>query len=90
MKYIGETSKSVGERFAQHRGYVNTYQNKIDADKRTEATGDHFNLPGHSISDMKLQIVEKVFDKSKAVRLSREKLYINLFESDHRGINRKR
>ena len=90
MKYVGETSKSLGERFSQHRGYVNTYQNKTDAGKRTEATGDHFNLPSHSISDMRLQIVEKVFDKSKAVRLQREKLYINFFESDHRGINRKK
>ena len=86
---MGETSKEVGHRFAHHRGYVNTYQRKVDAGKRTEATGEHFNLPGHSLSDMALQIVEKVFDKSKAVRLNREKLYINLFESEHRGINRK-
>ena len=62
QKYVGETSKELGQRFAQHPGYVNTYQGKI---------------------------VEKVFDKSKAVRLIREKLYINLFESEHRGINRK-
>ena len=77
------------ERFAQHRSYVNTYQNKIDNDKRVEATGELFSLPGHSLSDMQLQMIEQVFDKSEAVRLAREKMYINLFEAETRGINRK-
>ena len=68
---------------------MNSYQNKIATDKRVETTGEHFNLPGHSLSDMQIQIVEKVFSKSEAVRLTRERLYINFFEAENRGMNRK-
>ena len=68
---------------------MNSYQSKIAAGKRIEATGAHFNLPGHSLSDMQLQIIEKVFDKSEAVRLTRERLYINLFEAENLGMNKK-
>ena len=32
QKYVGETSKELGQRFAQHRGYVNTYQGKNDVE----------------------------------------------------------
>ena len=44
---------------------------------------------GHSLSDMQLQIIEKVFDKSEAVRLTRERQYINLFEAENLGMNKK-
>ena len=89
QKYVGQTKKTIAERFSQHRGYVNSYQSKIATGKRIEATGAHFNLPGHSLSDMKLQVIEKVFDKSEAVRLTRERLYINLFEAENLGMNKK-
>ena len=88
MKF-GTTGNSISSRFGQHRGYVNQYKTKIEAGKIPEATGEHFNLPIHSISDMSLQIVEKVFSKSKAVREQREKMYINYFESETKGINRR-
>ena len=66
--------KSVAFRFSQHRGYVNNFQKHKEAGKRIEATGEHFNLSGHScVQDMRFQIVEKVFQISKAVRLIREK-----------------
>ena len=59
--------------------------------KKTQATGDHFNLPGHSgVRDMRLQVLEKVFVKSKALRLVREALYIKEFQSEHKGMNRKK
>ena len=38
---------------------------------------------------MKFQVIEKVFDKDKAIRLAREKIYINFFETEFRGMNRK-
>ena len=50
---IGETSKTLSQRFAQHRGYVG---NK-ELDK---ATGAHFNLPGHTMADIKVTKVEKI------------------------------
>ena len=90
QQYIGETEKEGAFRFAKHRGYVNNFQKHKEAGKRIEATGEHFNLPGHSgVQDMRFQIVEKVFQKSKAVRLIREKKFIQEFQSEHLGINRK-
>ena len=90
QQYIGETAKQASFRFSQHRGYSNNFEQHKEAGKRIEATGEHFNLPGHSgVRDMKFQIIEKVFEKSKAVRLVREKKYIQEFQSEHLGINKK-
>ena len=52
MKYVGETKRILKYRFAEHRGYVN------NSDET--ATGQHFNLPGHSLSDLTVTILEKV------------------------------
>ena len=38
-----------------------------------KATGWHFNKKGHSVSDMKVSILEKVFSTDEALRLEREK-----------------
>ena len=40
-------------RLAEHRGYINNQVIGI-------TTSDHFNLPGHSLADMKVTILEKV------------------------------
>ena len=45
-RYIGER-ENVKNHFLQHLGYV---KNNI----LTQATGSHFNLPGHDISNMTL------------------------------------
>ena len=50
-QYIGETGKTLSQRFAQHRGYV---RNNI-AEK---ANGAHYNIPGHTMADMKITILE--------------------------------
>ena len=90
-QYVGETEKEAGFRFSQHRGYVNNFEKHVREGKRTEPTGEHFNLPGHSgVSDMKLQIVEKLFSNSTGMRKTRESMYIRDFHSEHSGINRKK
>ena len=80
-QYVGETKRTANDRFGNHRGYVNN--NKDD-----KATGHHFNLPGHSISDMKFQIIEKVHNKDPFFRKEREKMYINKLNTKLKGINR--
>ena len=47
MQYVGESQATLNQRFLQHRGYV---RNK-ELDK---VTGEHFNKPGHDMSDMKI------------------------------------
>ena len=80
QQYIGQTHKSLKERFNQHRGYVRN-------SKLEKATGMHFNLPGHSSSDMKV-IVEKVHNRDDFFRKRRESIYIQKFNTKHKGINR--
>ena len=40
--YIGESKETLEKRFSQHLGYVKRHEDT--------ATGNHFNLPGHSTS----------------------------------------
>ena len=48
QKYIWETERNITTRIMEHRGYIINFKHK--------ATGDHFNLPGHSVKDMKYTI----------------------------------
>ena len=74
MQYIGETERSLQEGFSEHKKYVIRRQ-------KSKATGLHFNLPGHSISDMKVTIIEKVHSLAPLVRKEREELYIRKFNT---------
>ena len=64
QKYIGETERELRERISEHRGYI---YNKI----LSQATGAHFNLPGHSLSDMMVTILEKVKSQDELYRKER-------------------
>ena len=50
--------------------------------------GWHFNKKGHSVSDMIVSIVEKVFSTNEALRLERESHFINKFNTKYKGLNR--
>ena len=80
-QYIGETGRSIKERFLEHKGYVS---NKM----LTKATGAHFNQRGHSISDMQITIIEKVFNPDPQFWKQREKMFINKFNTRYKGINK--
>ena len=81
QQYIGETERTLKERFAEHRGYV---KNKI----LSKATGKHFNEVGHRESDMTITILEKVFNTNPQYRKQREKMWINKFNTKYKGLNR--
>ena len=81
QQYIGETDRSLKERFLEHKGYVN---NRLVS----KATGLHFNEKGHTISDMEVTVVEKIFNVDPQFRKQREKMFINKFNTNYRGINR--
>ena len=80
MKYIGETKRILKFRLAEHRGYVNN-----DDDT---ATGQHFNLPGHSLSDLTVTILEKVRSNDDLYRRERERYFIRKFNTYYKGLNR--
>ena len=81
-QYIGESDRTLQERFSEHRGYVkNEHLNK--------ATGEHFNKPGHQLSDMRVSILEKIFSTDPAVRKERELHFIKQMNTKYKGMNRK-
>ena len=54
----GETDGTLKERFREHRGYVT-------AKMENKATGKHFNKPGHSVNDMTVTVIEKIFNNDR-------------------------
>ena len=80
-KYIGETGRMLKARLADHRGYINNQVVSV-------TTGDHFNLPGHSLANMKIQILERVKINSNQYRKERESYLINKFNTHYEGLNR--
>ena len=73
--------KKFQDRFANHRGYVNNKD-------FSQPTGRHFNSRGHSISDMSVVIVEKVYKfEDRLLREERESHYIREFNSRVKGLN---
>ena len=81
QRYIGETKRPLRTRLANHRGYVVNHH--ID-----QATGAHFSLPGHNVSNMKITILEQVKFNNEAYRKQREKYFINKFNTLYEGLNR--
>ena len=79
--YIGQSKNSLKERFSDHRGYVNT-------SKLHQATGAHWNLPGHKVSDMGITVLEKIKSKDPFYRKERDKYFINKFEARTKSLNK--
>ena len=55
-KNIGESERSIKDRISEHITYIRT-KNK------SQATGEYFNLPGHSLYDMEAIGLEIVYKK---------------------------
>ena len=68
QKYIGETGRLMKHRFSEHRGYVNNQVKSV-------ATAEHFNLPGHSLANMTMTILEQVKKKNHVKKGKRKVLH---------------
>ena len=55
---------------------------------KSKATGYHFNLPGHSIANLTVTILEKVKKHDEQYRKQREKYFIKKFNTYYKGLNR--
>ena len=83
QRYVGETGRVFKFRLYEHRGYIS---NKDES----QATGAHFNLPGHSLANMKCTIIEQVTTKSEAYRKQREQFFIRKLNTFHNGLNKQK
>ena len=79
-KYIGESHRKLKDRIQEHKGYVNNRH-------LNQPTGYHFNQPGHTLSDMKIVILEKVQKHDTFYRKEREKYLIRKFNTYNKGMN---
>ena len=80
-QYIGETNRSLRDRVSEHKGYIRTK-------KLNQATGAHFNLPGHSVSDMTVMAIQQIFERGTLYRKEMEKEHISNFNTFHKGMNK--
>ena len=80
--YIGETERSLKDRVCEHLGYINTKNKKQPA-------GEHFNLSGHTKSDLKVTILERVYKYDPQYRKERESFLIRKFNTFYNGLNKK-
>ena len=81
--YIGETGRILKFRLDEHRGYINTQD-------ESQATGLHFNLPGHSLANLKVSILEQVKINNEQYRKERESFYIRKLNTFYRGMNKQK
>ena len=56
----------------------------------TEPSGEHFNLPGHSVADIEGIVIEQVKNKDPFVLKAREHHLIKKFDTFYNGLNRER
>ena len=79
-KYVGETGRMLKARLSDHRGYISNQVVAI-------STGDHFNLPGHSLAPLNITILERVKEDNENYR-KKEKhiLSTNLTHSTRESI----
>ena len=62
----------------------------VSANLRNKATGQHFNEPEHSVSDMTITVIEKIFKMDPQYRKQREKMFmkLNRFNTRYKGPNK--
>ena len=80
-KYIGETERELKDRISDHKTYIRS-------EKLNQPVGEHFNLPGHSIDNLTVIILEKVKVNNELYRKEREKYLIRKFDTYHNGMNK--
>ena len=80
-KYIGFTTRQLKHRVAEHKGYIS---NQVTS----RATGAHWNLPGHSLANLKVTVLEQSKSRDEEYIREREKYFIRKFDTFNDGINR--
>ena len=78
-RYIGETEIYLHDKICEHIGDV---RNK----NIEKSVGNHFNLPGHTLSNMIVTTLEKVNVNNTQYRKEREKYLIRKFNIFYSGL----
>ena len=68
-QYVGQTTRKLVKRISEHI-------NDIKNNKTDKICGAHFNTKGHSLDNLRVQVIEKVIPNNSHTLLEREKLWI--------------
>ncbi|XP_073188346.1 uncharacterized protein [Lepidochelys kempii] len=79
--YIGQTGQSLRKRINGHKSDVKNYNIH-------KPVGEHFNLSGHAITDMKIAILQQKNFKSRLQRETAELEFICKLDTINLGLNR--
>ncbi|MDF8086877.1 GIY-YIG nuclease family protein, partial [Listeria monocytogenes] len=79
--YIGQTGQSLRKRINGHKSDVKNYNIH-------KPVGEHFNLSGHAITDMKVAILKQKNFKSRLQRETAELEFICKLDTINLGLNR--
>ena len=74
------TTRTFKKRFSEHRDYPKR-------DVLTEPSGEHFSKRGHSVADLKGQVLEVVKSKDPFILKARESYLIKKFDTFRNGLN---
>ena len=77
QRFIGTSGRQLKHRLADHRGYI-----------INQVAGPHFNLPGHSLADLSVSVLEQTRNSDEEYRYEREKYFIRKFDTFNNGINK--
>ena len=78
--YIGETSRRACSRFQEHRGYINQRVT-------SQPSGLHFTSIGHTLADIRIQVIEQVRPHDDFIRKARESYWISQYRATTKGNN---
>ena len=78
--YLGETEIMLKIHLADHCGYVSNQT-------LGKATGEHFSLPGHSLSHLSISFIEQSKRNKILYRKEREEHHINPFKTFYKCLN---
>ena len=80
--YVGETGRQLKERLEEHLRDI-----RLNRDK---AVSFHYNSKGHSVENVRVTLLEKVYGQSKSLRLIREAAWIDKLGTKYpSGLNSK-
>ena len=74
LQYIGETKRSLKDRFNEHR---RTIDNPNTKSKPTTAAEHFLSSPNHTADDMQLIPIEKIFSNQDSIRKAKEAFLIS-------------
>ena len=77
--YIGQSQRELKTRFNEHKASVRK--------KSPNVIGQHFSSTGHSLDNVQITAIEKVFTKGRTYIEKRESMWIERLEAEFKGLN---